>query len=728
MELELDTFAKMILFGSTLEEKLVKVSSFSIPSGMSHPQKAMNIPGFPGRPPQLAKPGKAPFPSLNQLHKPTVRGEVLHFFANHELLAMELMALVLLRFPEAPSAFRQGLGRIIQEEQNHLQLYLNRMHELGVEFGDLSVSDYFWNNMKNMRSPLEFTVQMSLTFEQANLDFSLFFMNAMRREGDEETASLLERVFREEIGHVKHGLHWFNRWREKSTPESDWEAYLRLLPPPMTPRRAKGLEFCAEARRQGGLSETFIHELELYTGSKGRPPVVWIYNPHCDSEIARGRPGFTPTKGARRLAQDLEHIPMFLALDKDLVLVKNRPRSEWIDSLQKNGFKTPEFAENKSKPILQQIRAPKIGGLEPWGWSPDTFNLFQPLRSHLVEMNGGNSAWCHKIFNCETFPKTGFGKLFSKSWSVQFLQEWLKNHPEMHRFLGHPERHPEGHPETVGSIFVDEGSAIQRITQLLTAGCFAMVKAPYGTAGMQVKPVRTLQELNGPLGGWIKNIISSQGAIIVEHWLDKICDLSIQIEITDDQTHLLEVRQFITGIHNEYRGTYLGRKLSELASNHLRFLHSVLDPWHLLIRDLGSKLRKEGYRGPAGVDALLWRDKKGDIQMKPLVELNPRWTMGRVALALENHLLPGVNGIWAFLPIRELKTYNFKNAETFAEYLKSQYPLKRIQAGASLRIESGVVFTNDPSRAQEVLTVMGTLPNPDLENLLISRSQSNNSK
>src|SRR5690242_15839850 len=127
---------------------------------------------------------------------------------------MELMALVLLRFPEAPFQFRLGLARIIQEEQSHLRLYLSRMKELGVQFGDLPVSDYFWNAMKGLKSPLEFVVQMSLTFEQANLDFSLFFMNAIKKVGDEKTAAVLDRVFREEIGHVKHGLIWFNRWRE----------------------------------------------------------------------------------------------------------------------------------------------------------------------------------------------------------------------------------------------------------------------------------------------------------------------------------------------------------------------------------------------------------------------------------------------------------------------------------------------------------------------------------
>ena len=704
--MNLDKFARSILFGMTLEEKLVENNLRS-----SHSTTApIEVPRFPGRPPRLAKPGKAKFPSLHRLHDPTVRGEVLHFFANHELLAMELMALVLLRFPDAPPSFRMGLARIIQEEQSHLRLYIARMQELGVDFGDLPVSDYFWNCMRGLQSPLEFVVQMSLTFEQANLDFSFFFMNAVKDVGDEKTAAVLERVYREEIGHVKHGVTWFNRWRPNAAQESDWEAYIKLLPLPMTPRRAKGLGFCAEARRQAGLSEKFIRELSLFTGSKGRPPLVWIFNPHCDSEIARGRVGFTATQGANRLTQDLEHIPLFLALDQDVVLVREHPRTEWIESLQKNGFETPEFSEYAHANSLEFIRAPKIGGMEPWGWSPDTFEAFRPLRSRLVEITGGNSFWCKSMLNYKDFAETGLGKLFSKSWSTQFLQEWLNTHPDTHAFFGNV--------ESVGASLNDYESSQERIAEIIADGHSAMVKAPYGTSGRQVRQVQSLKELEGTLGGWIRNILASQGALIVERWLEKVCDFSIQMEIKDEGIRLLEVRRFITGNQNQYRGTYLGNKFRGFDPEHVRFLHTVFNEWRGFIRDLGSRLRDEGYRGPAGVDALLWKDKEGELRIKPLVELNPRWTMGRVALELEKHLAPGVSGLWAFLPIREIKDLRFENAEAFAREMERKYPVKRGSSNASQRIESGVVFTNDPFCAQEILTVMGTLPNPDLEGFL----------
>ena len=711
--MKIEEIARTILFGTSLEEKLIQWS-FPLnleeldPSQTSARTNSFQTPSFPGRPNQLTKSGKVSFPSIHQLHHSLERGKVLHFFANHELLAMELMALVLLRFPEAPLSFRHGLLRTIQEEQQHLSLYLSRMKELGVEFGDLPLSDYFWNTMKHVTSPLDFTVQMSLTFEQANLDFSLFFKNAIAKTGDQPTTAILERVFQEEIKHVRHGLTWFNRWRGISFgPETDWDAYVRLLPPPLTPQRAKGFEFSEEPRRRAGLSETFIQNLRHFSSSKGRPPTLWFYNPHCDSEIARGHAGFTAKGGTQKLSKDLEHLPLFLCKDSDLILVSKKPKLEWLESIQMIPVPRPEFVEipQPPKPLTQWLRTPKLGGVEPWGWSPDQFLSFQPLLPRLFKTSGENSDFCKRIFALNNYSETGLGTLFSKSWSVTFLREWLEQHPHTSLLFGEP--------KTVGSSFYTWESAYLRIQEILNGGDPVMIKAPYGTSGMQVRKILKFKDLSDSLKGWIQNILASQSAIIIEHLLEKLFDLSIQLEVKEDRINLLEVRQFMTGIHSEYLGTYLGRSLPELGPEHHRFFQQAKIEWHQLLHDLGIKLRSLGYIGPAGVDAFLWRDKDGSLKLKPLVELNPRWTMGRVALELEKYLAPRVNGIWKFVPVKEIKKQGFESPESYAQEMRRRHPLKTRKIGNQLRIESGVIFTNDPSSTQSVLTVLATLPNGD---------------
>ena len=87
--------------------------------------------------------------------------------ANHELLAAELMALVLLKFPDAPKEYRAGVYEAMREEQMHTLMYLRRMKECGIQFGELPVNDYFWRLVSPMKSPMEFVTRLNLTFEQA---------------------------------------------------------------------------------------------------------------------------------------------------------------------------------------------------------------------------------------------------------------------------------------------------------------------------------------------------------------------------------------------------------------------------------------------------------------------------------------------------------------------------------------------------------------------------------
>jgi len=92
--------------------------------------------------------------------------------------------------------------------------------------------------------------------------------------------------------------------------------------------------------------------------------------------------------------------------------------------------------------------------------------------------------------------------------------------------------------------------------------------------------------------------------------------------------------------------------------------------------------------------------------------------LGRVALELEKKLKPGKTGFWALLPLREIRKQGYENAESFASDLSRKYPLQLTEVGGGeQRIESGLIFTNDPARAQEVLTVLAVLPAADLAEL-----------
>ena len=58
------------------------------------------------------------------------------------------------------------------------------------------------------------------------------------------------------------------------------------------------------------------------------------------------------------------------------------------------------------------------------------------------------------------------------------------------------------------------------------------------------------------------------------------------------------------------------------------FQEAVLEP------HLGNLLEEHHFTGPIGVDSFFYRDEEGSLRWKPVVEMNPRFTMGRVALEL----------------------------------------------------------------------------------------------
>ncbi|MCX6127175.1 MAG: DUF455 family protein [Proteobacteria bacterium] len=237
----LQLFAERLLQGTTLADKLAPPDLTECPTCFEPAQSRLKFvpPLLPGSPPQLSLRATSKrnsvhaFPAKGALDNPLARGHVLHFFANHVLLAIEIMSLAILKFQDAPAGFIRGIYETILEEQKHMHLYINRMNDLGVQFGDISLNGFFWNSLREMNSPQEYAAAMSLTFEQANLDFSLHYENSFRTLGDMKTANILENIRIDEIGHVRHGLIWFDRWRDPS--RSLWQEYITHLKFPMTP-------------------------------------------------------------------------------------------------------------------------------------------------------------------------------------------------------------------------------------------------------------------------------------------------------------------------------------------------------------------------------------------------------------------------------------------------------------------------------------------------------------
>ena len=204
--------------------------------------------------------GGARLPKLSELGDPSARSRCLRRFAHHELMAVELFAWALLRWPDAPNGLRRAWLDTLRDEQRHTRLYLDRLRAHGEALGEEPLSDYFWKHVGGIgashRGPLAFVCAMGLTLEQANLDFTARYARAFHAVGDPESARVLDQVHRDELAHVGSAARWLRRLCRPG--ESEIDAYRAAVPFPFGPARAKGRPFDAEARRRAGLSDALI--------------------------------------------------------------------------------------------------------------------------------------------------------------------------------------------------------------------------------------------------------------------------------------------------------------------------------------------------------------------------------------------------------------------------------------------------------------------------------------
>ncbi len=256
-------WAKNLLLGSELADKLIHEKNLEI--SFSNEYSNFILPNNPGRSTKLQFDNlQTKFPKRGSFHQDDRRALALHFFANHELLAIEMMAAALLRYPdnsEDDLLMKKGLIKTILDEQKHLSLYLKRMNDLGLKLGDYPLNDFFWRQMDQLKTPANFYSLMALTFESANLDFAIYYEMCFAEVEDTESAKIMNIVFEDEISHVALGAKWLNQWRGD---KKLWEYFYEHLPFPITPARSKGMNFNRDARSKAGLSDDFINILEAY--------------------------------------------------------------------------------------------------------------------------------------------------------------------------------------------------------------------------------------------------------------------------------------------------------------------------------------------------------------------------------------------------------------------------------------------------------------------------------
>lgn len=628
--MEISLFAENVLRSNSLEAKLFSpdlLTDFS-PQGNSK-----NVPDLPSRPDVLKWADgktKSQFPKSSELLLESGRGRILHFFANHELLALELMALALLRFPNAPKEFRLGIAHTMLEEQEHLRLYLNRMEALGVAFGDLKVNRFFWDCLHKMKHPIDYITGMSLTFEQANLDFSAHYIDEMKKANDDQTADLLQKILDDEIGHVKFGLDYFDKMRPQKSDR--FAEYCLNLQIPLSPSRAKAKPFNVSARLKAGFTISEIERLAAYGGSKGRPPDIFEYNSDCELELALGGHAYTPPSSIKAFIGDLSLLSLYLSKSSDIVLCPSQPSVEFLKYLvYELKFDLPEILHlGKDWPKTLQVlsKKPQLASYQPWGWSPQACKRAQEI----CEVN--------RLANSENFLEEG---RFSRGSFFQFFRK-----DRLPDFRAKYRSESEVSDIVFGPSSLD-GECCSSVEQAVNAieliwsryECPALIKAPFGSASWGNRKISSSNDLSFNIRNWLSTQIKLHGAVLVEPWLDKIADLSYAWFNYDHEGFLT---RFFCDSKGRYLGHYLGSWWHDLDPELKRFLFekngsnsSMIDHVKSLGRWVKDQLFQCSYQGAAAIDLFVYSHPvTGKNYIRLISEINPRFTMAHVAQSVRS--------------------------------------------------------------------------------------------
>jgi uncharacterized ferritin-like protein (DUF455 family) len=214
---------------------------------------------MPDRPARPATPELLPASAMPKRGKGgSERGRIamLHALAHIEFAAIDLAFDMAGRFGAAfPPEFATDWLSVGADEAMHFALLDRRLRALGSHYGALPAHDGLWEAAEaTAHDVLARLAVVPMVLEARGLDVTPATILRFEAAGDDRSAAILARIYRDEIRHVAAGTRWFGIGCEaqRIAPVSHWKRLVGLhfrgsVKPP----------FNDSARLEAGLSREF---------------------------------------------------------------------------------------------------------------------------------------------------------------------------------------------------------------------------------------------------------------------------------------------------------------------------------------------------------------------------------------------------------------------------------------------------------------------------------------
>jgi len=357
--------------------------------------------------------------------------------------------------------------------------------------------------------------------------------------------------------------------------------------------------------REAGLDEDFIAKLSVYSQSRGRKPTLYWFNSNAEfSALAQqSERNYQPTGKERAIEQDLELLMIAACKQDDMLVMRQTPSVEHLETLKQAGLILPELIQEDAPELAER----KLGGMIPWAWSQDASVKLAPYQEQVTP--SVIHQW-QPPHNPETF---------SKHLGLK-LRKALEMRAE----------------HVVCTSYQDALSLLKDTVHNLR------LKLPFSCSGRGQFRYTKSKGITSALEKYLTHGFKSQGEIIIEPERNKICDLSIHYDL--EKAAPARLKGFCV-VENTDSGQFLAahasRKWSALLPPEiLEFLFTKTDFQTLYHETIPSTLTTilPDYTGALGIDAMVYRKNDGSLALEPVVEVNARYTMGRLALNLRKQL------------------------------------------------------------------------------------------
>lgn len=323
-------------------------------------------------------------------------------------------------------------------------------------------------------------------------------------------------------------------------------------------------------------------------------PRIWLGNFDFESTLA----GEIPSREAQRIAAELVFAFLPVANEGDVIVTASDFDDAFLRELQRE-MALPAISFRR----LHDIPEHRDGWeLVPWGWTSALRDL---ARQRGWQINAPDPC--------------SVAAVHAREFSVRVAEELQVQH--------------------IGVHCIHAVAELDAIVSRLNDDAHWVVKSQWTTSGRgQLR--RRGRRLSDGDRAWITRHLHRDGLVVWEPWLNSLAEFGFQWSIpATGVPELLAIVPLLTDQHGQYIGSVLPTTVDRACETEWR---DAVDIGRLVC----ERMQAAGYFGPVGIDAMRYADTSGAQCMRPIQEINARWTMGRLAVGWRRYLRGNVEAMW----------------------------------------------------------------------------------